>query len=147
MNTNRKFKLKPTVVIMLHGCEPVTANSPEEKLMEVLRMSPGHIVSFESVPDNWKELISAKTPAATKEAEVVSEEPTEAEAVVENDGREEGVVAEETKPEVDEDELREDLSKKTNPVLKDLIAGYGLELPEDTRKPSLVETLVKHLTK
>jgi hypothetical protein len=65
------FKLKNNAVIQVHGLSIIltNANITDEKALQLLDKYPGHIVSFEKYPTNWKSLIGKKVVA-----EIVAEE-------------------------------------------------------------------------
>lgn len=62
LSMESKFKLKKGTLIMLHGIDMQIseANLTDEKAMMLLKKYPAHIYSFETYPENWKELISDK---------------------------------------------------------------------------------------
>lgn len=70
--TMGQFKLKPNKIIQLHG-QPdayTNANMTDEKAIEILRLVPSHIKTFEEYPENWQELttgVKAKTPKVVDE--------------------------------------------------------------------------------
>lgn len=57
--TMNKFKLKEGIVLTLHAFNEAFTNSnmTDDKAVEILAKYPGHIVSFEIVPKDWKEQV------------------------------------------------------------------------------------------
>lgn len=129
MQKERRFKLKKGLVVQVHQCTPVTSESPEEKLIDLLRKSPGHIVSFESYPENWKEIVNGE------KVEEVTEQVEETQS--------EEVAEEET--EIEEVSLFDEIDEKFKSAeLKSLIIEKGLELPKDKKKSNLINFVIEN---
>ena len=65
-----QFKLKKNKMIVVHGYEPLTnANITDEKALNVLKKYPGHIASFEKLPDNIDELLGKETKKTEKKVD------------------------------------------------------------------------------
>src|SRR3989304_2113113 len=58
--STQKFQLKKNVRIQSHGLANVYThkNMTDEAAIALLSKSASHLVSFDAVPDNWKELVA-----------------------------------------------------------------------------------------
>jgi hypothetical protein len=81
----KEFFIKKGKVIMNNNfAQAVTSGSSDADCIKLLQLNEKFISSFEKVPLNWKEIVFGKAKAKpveeiveNKEAEKVSEEPTE----------------------------------------------------------------------
>lgn len=65
-----QFQLKKNKMIVVHGHEPLTnANITDEKALNLLKKYPGHIASFEKLPDNIDELLGKETKKTEKKVD------------------------------------------------------------------------------
>ena len=57
-------------MIVVHGHEPLTnANITDEKALNLLKKYPGHIASFEKMPNNIDELLGKETKKTEKKVD------------------------------------------------------------------------------
>jgi len=150
MNKERKFILKDRT-IMLHGCDPVTRNSSEEALIKILRKSKAHIVSFETYPENWEDIVDGKIGLDGAKATKPKAELKEADPEVEV--KEVDELVEEIEAEgIDDFEKNADeptnafekseLEEMTNRQLKELIVEMSIDMPKKTNKATLIKTIL-----
>ena len=57
---DKKFILKKGKVIMSHGCDIVTEHSTDARCIALLRTNKKHASKFESLPENWEEIVDKK---------------------------------------------------------------------------------------
>jgi hypothetical protein len=128
MKQEQKFNLPKGTVITLHGCQVITENSTDEQMMNLLKLSPAHIVKFTKYPDNWKELVGGK---AKPKAAAPSDDTPQAPAPkdVDDDG---GL-----------SDREEELLGMKNQELQDLLIRNNVDLPEKINKRNLVNAVLK----
>lgn len=123
---NKQFFLKD-VVIMLHGCQPISNKSTDEQMISLLKLSPAHISKFENYPKNWKEICEIEEKETEEETPEV-EEP----------------VIEEIEEETPEDNSRElELYSMKNGELKVILLKLVEELPKPAKKNDLIKAILE----
>ena len=131
---------------MVHGCKPLTANSTDEEAIKLLKLHQGHIVNFETYPENWEDIVNGNAPLHLEKTEekepVETDEPNQGDDQKKQGSTNDEVDIHDNQPPlkaVVESREQELLSLK-NSELKKLIPNE--KMPEKTTKPELVKTIL-----
>ena len=151
---NRKFKLKPGKVIMLHGCTPITDKATDEQLINLLKLSPAHIAHFESYPDDWETLCGKKQhPGSQYEEDSSNDEEEDVDSqddTSDEDSNDEDNAQEEEEDDnsndgddSDNEERKNELLEMSNNDLKEILIEMKQELPKKANKANLVDAIIE----
>lgn len=137
---NQKFKVQTGKVIMLHGCTPVTDKATDEQIMNLLKLSPAHIKSLETYPENWREICGLDPERSTSSQD-------DENSVVLTEGDAEADLNGKSRPDNPTDKAIEarknDLLEMKNQELKGKIISMGGEIPKPSSKVNLVDAIIE----
>jgi hypothetical protein len=135
----KRFILKKGKLFQGMAYGQVGEQSSDEQMMRALKASPGLVVHFKSVPENWKELCGIDSDS----------KPVKAKSIEEPKSSEENDIDEKTSNENDNASVtlgREELEKLKVSQLRSLLDERGIEIPETiTRKAELIGFIIEKI--
>lgn len=142
MSKEKRFKVKPNSVIMVHGCKPVTEHSSDEDCIKLLKMHKVHISSFASYPENWEEIVFRNAKSLSVENQDEAEGVSDVEEIEEEfeEENQEETTNLEGGLEESINSREEQLNSMKNAELKKLIPAENM--PEKKTKPELVKAIL-----
>jgi hypothetical protein len=136
--SNKLFLIKNDSIIQSHKFGIISNNSSDETFIAMLKVFPQNIDQLEKYPSDWEKLMNADVKEVTEtETEQLEKEKEEIDTKLE-DAR-----VDKSHKEIKQNQREIELNAMTNAVLKTMIEEtLKVDLPEDTRKPSLVAFII-----